>query len=181
MESKTGPNTVAIVAGILVGASIFSLCALLFLKRRRSKTQMYANVESPLPPTLDIIRSLGHDREAEFTAVPSNAMVLSSKSRSTSVSVQNTEDLVIMRRTYWPNSGVYDASKPSNIFNDVDLDEQVVRSTRRVYWPNDARHDATNPIHVFDDISVRSEELESSTSGTDSGGSLSSDDHQGIV
>jgi hypothetical protein len=195
--SQDSPNIVAVVAAIIAVSSILAVGALLEIKRRRGKTVLYDNVASPLPPTLDIIRSLGHDREAEYTEGPTNSTMVSlplRMSRFTAVPVQNTEDLVIMRKTYWPNRSkrptavagvINDASNPIHIFNDVELDEEEIRSSRRAYWPNDAHHDATNPIHVFEDISVRSVERSSTSNSSGSASitdsSVSSDEHKGVV
>lgn len=184
--AKEGPDLVVVMAAILAVASVLSAGLLLKIRRRRSQIKLYDQVEpSALPPTLDIIRSLGHDREAEFT----EGSLQNSKAykRSTTVSVQSTEDLVMMRKSYWPAVKDGCASNPIHIFNDVELDDEVIRPPRKTYWPNDAQFDASNPSYVFDDISVRSEALDSSSrsnsSGSDYNESVSdgSDEHKTIV
>lgn len=116
-----------------------------------------------MPPTLDIIHSLGHDREAEFTESSHSEQPtgMSKYGQSTSFYVDDTDDMVVPRKKYWPRGirSKVSTSSPVQIFNDVDLDDGEDRFSRKTYWPNDVRNDATNPIHVFDDISVRSESV----------------------
>lgn len=156
-----------IIAGIIVVAIVVSVGVLLLIRRKRSQLKLYDHVEPALPSTLDIIRALGHDREAEYTDGASVGGSI--RSRSTSVSVRCTEDMVVIRKPYWTDAS-YDASHPFPTFDDAPLDVGEMQSARRTYWPNDARNDAANPIHVFEDISVRSVEEHSTSSNTSSSG-----------
>lgn len=126
---------------------------ILLLRRRRSRNKSYLYSAHTLPPTLDIIRSLGHDREAEYT---DGTMVTVDKPTSAAAAYNYgmSDDSMIIRKSYWPSS-VYDASRAVQLYKDVDDDE--IRFSRKTYWPNDSHNDATNPIHVFDDISVHSD------------------------
>jgi hypothetical protein len=126
---------------------------IILLRRRRSRNKSFLYSAHTLPPTLDIIRSLGHDREAEYT---DGTMVTVDKpiSAAAAYNYGMSDDSMIIRKSYWPSS-VYDASRAIQLYKDVDDDE--IGFSRKTYWPNDSHNDATNPIHVFDDISVHSD------------------------
>jgi hypothetical protein len=143
---------VAAVLGSLAVAASIGVVVLL-LRRRRARNKSYKYGVHTLPPTLDIIRSLGHDREAEYT---DGAMVTVEKPTNAAAAYNYgmSDDSIVIRRSYWPDA-VYDASRPIQVYKDVDDDE--IRFSRKTYWPNDSHNDATNPIHVFDDISVHSD------------------------
>jgi hypothetical protein len=124
-----------------------------YRRRRTASSNMYS--KHTLPPTLDIIRSLGHDREAEYTDV---AMVVADKSSTANIYNNYTMDNnVVIRKTYWPTgSASYDGLNAIQVYKDQ-MDDEEIRFSRKTYWPNDAHNDASNPIHIFDDISVRSD------------------------
>jgi hypothetical protein len=140
------------LGGLLITASIVAVIVAIRRQRRRAQAKSFGT--KSLPPTLDIIRSLGHDREAEYTDV---AMVVSDKSSSTHSTYKNyvLDDNIVIRKSYWPTPS-YNGPNSIQIYNDVANDEEI-RFSRKTYWPNDAHNDASNPIHIFDDISVRSD------------------------
>jgi hypothetical protein len=138
----------------MVAVCIIVVAVLLRVQRRRTLAKSYTYAAQGLPPTLDIIRSLGHDREAEYT---DGTMVVSQSptTAASSYNFQVADDSIVMRKSYWPTT-VYDAANPIQIYKDA-IDDEEIRFSRKTYWPNDSHNDATNPIHVFDDISVRSD------------------------
>lgn len=144
------------MAGSLGGLfAAFSVVVIVWLllryRRRRALTNAYG--KKSLPPTLDIIRSLGHDREAEYTDV---AMVVADKSSTANAYNNYTMDNnIVIRKTYWPSAS-YDGPNAIQVYKDAVEDEEI-RFSRKTYWPNDSHNDASNPIHIFDDISVRSD------------------------
>jgi hypothetical protein len=140
---------------------------------------MYDHVQptSKLPPTLDIIHSMRLDKDDEFEegSPAPKPKGISSYTRSTSVFVEDAQGATLTRKKFWSRDNANRGDEnPIHIFNDVDLDEDEIRSSRKTYWPNDACNDATNPIHVFDDISIRSESINSKAAHTVS--SMGSDD-----
>ena len=144
------------VAGA-IGGFFAAACVLaivwLFLRYRSRRESANSYGKRSLPPTLDIIRSLGHDREAEYTDV---AMVVADKSSTANVYNNYAMDNnIVVRKTYWPSAS-YDGPNAIQLYKDVAEDEEI-RFSRKTYWPNDSHNDASNPIHIFDDISVRSD------------------------
>jgi hypothetical protein len=142
-----------VLSGFFVTSVLVAIVLLIRKHRRRTRAQSYG--VKTLPPTLDIIRSLGHDREAEYTDV---AIVVSDKS-STANAYNNyaMDDNIMIRKTYWPTT-IYDGGSSNAIqaYKNV-MDDDEIRFSRKTYWPNDSHNDASNPIHIFDDISVRSD------------------------
>lgn len=149
--SDKSSRTVAAVLGSFAVAAC--IAAIYLIMRRRARTKSYRYSAHTLPPTLDIIRSLGHDREAEYT---DGTMVTMEKPTNAAAAYNYgmSDDNMVIRKSYWPGA-VYDASRPIQVYKDVDDDE--IRFSRKTYWPNDAHNDAANPIHVFDDITVHSD------------------------
>ena len=140
------------MGGLLASVLIVAIAWLLVrYRRRRELTNAYG--KNSLPPTLDIIRSLGHDREAEYTDV---AMVVADKSSTANVyNNYAMENNIVVRKTYWPTAS-YDGLNSIQVYKGA-ADDEEIRFSRKTYWPNDIHNDASNPIHVFDDISVRSD------------------------
>jgi hypothetical protein len=173
-EKANTPKVAGILGGLLAGASIAAIIIALRKQRRRAQTKSFGT--KTLPPTLDIIRSLGHDREAEYTDV---AMVVSDKSSSTHSTYKNyvLDDNIVIRKTYWP-SPTYDGPNSIQVYKDVTNDEEI-RFSRKTYWPNDVHNDASNPIHIFDDISVRSD-VDDSINITNCDDETENDDSIGI-
>jgi hypothetical protein len=156
-----GPNVAAVVSSIFAVAGV-ALAGLYIKKRRKSVKYDHVQPTSKLPPTLDIIHSLRHDKDDEFeegSRAP-KPKGISPYTRSTSVLVEDNQGATLTRKKFWSRGNANRGDEnPIHIFNDVDLDEDEIRSSRKTYWPNDACNDATNPIHVFDDISIRSESI----------------------
>jgi hypothetical protein len=125
----------------IAAASLVFVCVA-FTARRRRRANIYKNVLSPMPPTIDLIaKSLGTDvRMSDYRDA-----------------LEDGRAAVMRRSSGWPTGT---RANPINVHHDVHvvdfLDENEVRASRKDCWPNAVHNDAANPIQIFDDISQRS-------------------------